>query len=743
MFKIRVHFILFLGILFSVNSMAQSDLLFKDKLGENNAIVIKNENAQKAALILKSHLDQSFSNPFFITVENKTDNRVFPCIHLEIKNSKNLKEQNSFTIKSDDTAIYLIAPNEKLLNFAVYTLLEEFGFRKFTAKELLVPKVTTFRFPKNTYKTVKPSFEYRVLYYPDAFNKEFRDWHKLDWHLDDFSIWGHSFQKLLPAKDYFKSNPEFFAWYEGERRTESICMTDKNALKVVIDNITTILTDQPDASFISVSQNDEAVFCECNSCKLLNKKHGGPQGSLYFFLNKISKKFPKTKIVTLAYQHTFQPPKHLRIQPNIYTLFCPIELNRGKSVQNDDANTSFIKISEDWSKVTTNLYLWDYTVQFSNYLSPFPNISTFSENYKFFKKNKVKGLFVQGYADVPGDFSELRQYLLAKLLWNSELDIKATTNDFLNGFYGKAAPFIENYLNQLRINQEESNRKLDIYSGPIQQKNTFLSPEAMQTYNQLLFDAAKSVSNDSASSGKINKLQLSLEYVFFEQSKFYGIGKNGMFDINLEGEKVVKPGLNERVKQFTETCTQLGIYELSEDGISPEKYYKNWIEITKNTTTHLGEQLTVNYISTPADEYLSKGSNSLVNGIKGHTDHNINWIGWYGTNPELEIETNGLDFNSIHITFLNNQRHWIFIPKKLSVYGYKNDKWHLLTEKKASDLIENYDVNSYVMELVDPNFSGLDKIKIIVENQNELPIWRKRKYKKPMVMIDEIEFYKL
>ena len=69
MFKIKVPFILFLCILFSVNSMAQSDLLFKDKLGENNAIVIKNENAQKAALILKSHLDQSFSNPFLIKVD--------------------------------------------------------------------------------------------------------------------------------------------------------------------------------------------------------------------------------------------------------------------------------------------------------------------------------------------------------------------------------------------------------------------------------------------------------------------------------------------------------------------------------------------------------------------------------------------------------------------------------------------------------------------------------------------------
>jgi hypothetical protein len=31
--------------------------------------------------------------------------------------------------------------------------------------------------------------------------------------------------------------------------------------------------------------------------------------------------------------------------------------------------------------------------------------------------------------DIPGD-TELRQYLLAKLLWDTTIDIQATTNDF-------------------------------------------------------------------------------------------------------------------------------------------------------------------------------------------------------------------------------------------------------------------------------------------------------------------------
>jgi len=84
-----------------------------------------------------------------------------------------------------------------------------------------------------------------------------------------------------------------------------------------------------------------------------------------------------------------------------------------------------------WRNANKNLFVWDYTVQFANYMSPFPNIAYFEANYKTFKENDVKGLFVQGYADVPGDLSELRQYLLAKLLWDASIDVKLQLLIFL------------------------------------------------------------------------------------------------------------------------------------------------------------------------------------------------------------------------------------------------------------------------------------------------------------------------
>ncbi|RZK12610.1 MAG: DUF4838 domain-containing protein [Flavobacterium sp.] len=710
--------------------MAQSEIIIGNKNSENR--IIGSENTNKAGLILKSYLEKIFIVPFEIS---STDNLQGSDIYLEINERI---ASNSFLIESNNQDIHIIAPTEKLLRYGIYTLLEYWGFRKFTAAVEYVPEVEFLSFPKNHKQLHSASFEYRAMLYPDAYDEDFRDWHKLDWHLNDFGIWGHSFDRLLPPKENFATHPDFFALYEGKRRAESLCMTNDTVVDLVSKKVSSLIDENPNAQFYSISQNDDVVYCECTECKKLNTEYGGPQGALYYFLNKIALRFPKTKFTTLAYLHTYNPPTDSIIAPNIFTLFSPIELNRGKFL---NENQSFKNTLQNWSATTSHLYLWDYTVQFSNYLSPFPNIHTFSQNYKLFKEKNVRGVFVQGYADVPGDFSELRQYLLAKLLWDVNCDTDAVTDDFLRGFYGKAATSIKKYLNLLTENQVQKNQYLDIYSGPVQSRKSFLTPEAMDQYDQLISEAENAVKDQPDLKLRVSKLRLALEYVYFEQSKFYGKDAHGMFVINRKKEKEVRKGLTERVEKFVQHCNEVGIYELSEGGISPDDYLQEWIKISQNTTSHLGENLEVRLLTEPAEDFKGKGSYGLVDGTRGFKDFNINWMGWYGNNPEIEIKTNNLDFNTLNINFLEDQRHWVFTPQKITLFGYSK-KWEIIEERILPLLTEKYNNNVNTFIFFHKSFSKFTHIKVIIENQQQLPYWRNRKFKKPMVMIDEIEFQK-
>lgn len=726
-------------ILLNVKAMAQSVIKFSVHENSKTSIITLSESAMPAALILKRHLDKSFGNSIELNAKNNLNGT-----KIVLKIEKNIQKSiaNEFTIKSDENTLYLIGFNEKTLRFAVYTLLESWGFRKYTATYTYIPKSKYFEFLKNTTQIHRPSFEFRALLYPDCYDEAFRDWHKLDWHIDDFGIWGHSFDKLVPPQIYFNSNPELFALYDGNRREESLCMTNDTVVAIIAKKMKAIIKETPEAQFYSVSQNDDAIYCECKKCNDLNTKHGGPQGSLYYFLNRIAKRFPDTKITTLAYLHTYKPPINLKIKANIYTIFCPIDLNRGKSIPLDQTSNGFRNTLQNWAIANPNLYLWDYTVQFSNYFSPFPNSQTFAENYKFFQHAKIKGIFAQGYADILGDFSELRQYLLAKLLWDANADSAAITNDFLRGFYGKAAPEVNKYLELLKQNQEKANTFLDIYSGPVQSRTTFLTVEQMDKYDILIQDALDKVKDDTALTNRVEKLRLSLEYAYFEQSKFYGADKHGMFITNKNNQKEVRKGLAERVKKFADDCKTYNIYELSEGGLSPNKYLLDWQHIAKNSAvTHLGEKMKVSFLSTPSPDYSGKSENGLTDGVRGYKDFNINWIGWYQNDAILELTTDFATFNQIKINFLEDQRHWIFLPRKVIIYGFKDGKYEFLNDKTGQILEEDYTVSVTSWEIYNENFKNYEKIKIIIENQADCPIWRKRKFKKPMIMLDEIEIY--
>ncbi len=86
--------------------------------------------------------------------------------------------------------------------------------------------------------------------------------------------------------------------------------------------------------------------------------------------------------------------------------------------------------------------MWDYVVQFRNLLSPFPNLRVLQPNIQYFRDNGIQMMFQQGSGGLMSEFVELRSYIIAKLLWNPDLDVDLLMDDFLNGYYGPAGKYI-------------------------------------------------------------------------------------------------------------------------------------------------------------------------------------------------------------------------------------------------------------------------------------------------------------
>ena len=122
-------------------------------------------------------------------------------------------------------------------------------------------------------------------------------------------------------------------------------------------------------------------------------------------------------------------------------MLCSIECNRSKPLEADPGSASFLKDLEDWTRLTKNIYLWDYVVNFKNYLCPFPNLRVLQPNIRYFAKNGMTRIFEQGSGKSLSEFKELRTYLISKLLWNPNENVDSLIDDFLSGYYGdRAAP---------------------------------------------------------------------------------------------------------------------------------------------------------------------------------------------------------------------------------------------------------------------------------------------------------------
>lgn len=267
------------------------------------------------------------------------------------------------------------------------------------------------------------------------------------------AYWGiHSFHTILPPERYFETHPEYFSLRDGKRTDKAqLCLSNSSMRKEFIANVKKIIADNPGYWCYDVSQNDNSFPCECVRCKKLVRKYGGESGAMLWFVNQVAKAIKKSHpdvlIGTFAYRYTRHAPTS-KIKPadNVVVRLCDIECCMAHPLTECLQNKSFLEDMDAWKKITSNIYVWDYTVGFNNYLLPFPNFKALNRNFQYFTHSGVIGILEEGAHNAPwSEFSEMKQWIIAKLLWNPYQNIDSLAYRFIESYYGKAASDVKNY----------------------------------------------------------------------------------------------------------------------------------------------------------------------------------------------------------------------------------------------------------------------------------------------------------
>lgn len=577
---------------------------------------------------------------------------------------------DGFTIRTAGNHMAIVGGGGKGTLYGVYGFLEDYlGCRFYTPDVRKIPRQEFLELPSSIDTTQVPPIQFRELYYTIARDPEYSDWHKLDHHAEDWGMWVHTFGTLVPPDEHFDEHPEYFSEVKGRRIPNGqLCLTNEDVFHVLVENLRERMVQNPRAHYWSVSQNDTFGYCECDCCTMVNDREGTPMGSLLEFVNRVAGEFPHKTISTLAYQYSRSAPAQLKPAGNVNIVLCTIELNRARPIATDEGAASFRTDMENWARISDNILVWDYVIQFSNLVSPFPNLRVLQPNLRYFVDNHSVAMFQQGNREVGGELSELRAYVIAKLLWNPEADAEALKDDFITGYYGDAAAAIHQYIEAMHDALAESGKGLSIFGNPHGPIDGYLSPAMVEKYNGI-FDRAEAVVADQADVlARVKIARLPLNYAMLEQAKSRSTGEQGMFRKgDIAGEWEVRPEVRQRLERFVELCNRQGVTRVTEWHTTPDEYHVRYLKLLERTPLeHLASGKAVEFRILYSPKYPASGDETLTDGLRGPLDYSFNWLGFEGTDMEVVVDLEqSRTIHRISADFLQVVRSWIFLPERV------------------------------------------------------------------------------
>ena len=652
-------------------------------------------------------------------------------------------KEDGFAIKTDSSRLIIAGGNEKGTLYGVYSFLEKYlGCRMYTPKVKVIPSNTKITL-ENINDQQVPVIGFRDTHYRATWDAEYTDWHKLDHAPDgertDWGMWVHTFNELVPPQVYYQSHPEWFAMVKGKRLPTQLCLANPAVLEVTVQNLRKKIAQNPSAKYWSVSQNDNRDYCTCDLCRALDSIEGSPSGSIISFVNKVADQFPDKMISTLAYEYGRHAPKTLKPRDNVNIMLCSIEAYRDKALTQDTASAEFVKDVKDWGKISKDIIIWDYVIQFNHLLSPFPNFQVLQPNLQFFAENGVNAMFEQGNREVGGEFAALRSYMISKLMWDPYLNADSVMNDFLNGYYGAAGKNIRTYIDVMREELLKNKKPLRIFGSPNDAADTYLTPALIAKYNSMFDEAEKAVKDSAVILERVRIARLPLMYATMEQAKKNYTGENGVF-VKVNGKWEARTSIRNMVDEFVDLCKREGVTQVKEWSTTPEEYRSAMYRIfSQGMNEHLAYGKTVTLISPDTSDINSEELKMLTDGKRGSHDYDNNWVIFAGKNLEAVIDLGDVKKVRKIGSGYYQLGFWLrLLPVNVEYYTSKDGK----NFEQVANMVNTLPIDQYGGYLREFNAAFAERdaryVKVIARSMGNTPGWHPGAGRPANMLIDEI-----
>ena len=446
-----------------------SDWLFLDGKSDYKIVIsaYASTSEQTAAKELQQYIEQMSGALLPITNDlNTTGKRIIMGYNGRVKALTGAqmpeKDDESFTYKTVGSDLLIWGGSQRGTMYGVFTFLErELGIHWLTPSCTVVPKYRGWKLPRLNHSE-KPFIGYRYSNYFVANNAKWsahtRENMKWGPTINEYgnieAYWGaHTMGEFVTTREFFGSHPEYFCLRDGKRYGGygQLCLSNPEILEICKERLMQFMRRNPNYRIYSLSQNDNFLFCQCDKCKAIEDQYGGHSGIIVWFVNQVAdavkQEFPDKFVGTFAYQYSRQPPTNIKPRENVVIRLCSIECCFAHPLDAGcPQNEKFMSDLKGWAELAPHLFIWDYIVDYAQYIAPWPNFQVLGPNIKVFGDNKAIGIFEEAqYQSAGAEFDEMKAWTVNQLLWNPNQDVDSLVSIFVKGYYGKAAPYIKEY----------------------------------------------------------------------------------------------------------------------------------------------------------------------------------------------------------------------------------------------------------------------------------------------------------
>jgi len=271
------------------------------------------------------------------------------------------------------------------------------------------------------------------------------------------SFHGHNFIRIFNYASYFKEHPEYYPKrysVEGAAPPGGYgwqpCTSEPGVLQVTLDWGRDFFRNNPEHwAWFSLGINDSGGWCGCERCLALHESqpyfrgHPNMTDRYLKFVKQVAdvmlEEFPDRKIGLIAYNSVVVPPATIeKLPPNVVVLVTR------DSFQYHDPEYLAVDLEADkrWLEVTNgNLYRYDYYS--FGWLVPRYYPHRLAEDIRRMRDIGVKGIMVEDGPLWPTVGPSY--YVVAKLWWDPDRDVDELIEEFHTTLFGPAAAPMARY----------------------------------------------------------------------------------------------------------------------------------------------------------------------------------------------------------------------------------------------------------------------------------------------------------